>query len=365
MLTRWTPAIVAALSLLAPAPASAQCPVLDPDDVRHELIAALLPEYDAPDVPGASVLVGWNGEIVYCRGFGMANLEDSIPAYAETSYRVASITKPFTATAIMMLVEEGLIDYDDALTDIFPGFPEYGSQITLRQLLHNTSGLPDYYDITQRNRRPRSDAEVVELMATLNQPETEPGTTYHYSATSYAMVAAAVEEVSGLGYADFLQQRIFAPLGMTGSFTRRSDARPDQPIANRYQQEEQGFRLIRPSSLSYPLGASELYSTALDLWRFDQALYAEQLVSSEALEQAFVPDTLPAGWISGYGYGWTIGDYRGKRLIEHQGSGPGIRAGLTRFPDDGFTVIMLTNRSRGYPGDVAKRIADLYLFDAP
>lgn len=330
---------------------------------KRERVAALFHEYDRPDVPGASVLVVRRGRVLYKRAFGMANLEDGVAATPATNYRLASLTKQFTAMAVMLLAERGKLSFDSKLTDFFPDFPAYAKRITVRHLLTHTSGLADYEDlIPAGTTEPLKDRQVLELLRM--QPGTlfPPGSKFSYSNSGYALLALIVEKASGLSFAEFLRKNIFEPLRMNGTVAFERGISTVQRRAYGYAQDVQGFRRNDQSLTSSVLGDGGIYSSVEDLYKWDQALYTEKLVSRETMKLALTPMAATEHVGVSYGFGWFIETYRGKSTAWHYGSTVGFRTAIERFPEQRFTVVVLINRDHADAHELARKVLDIYLF---
>ncbi|MFQ5771653.1 MAG: serine hydrolase domain-containing protein, partial [bacterium] len=260
---------------------------------RGARIDALFTEYNKDGVPGASVIVIHNGEIIFKKGYGLANLEQKIQVSTSTNFRLASVTKQFTAMCIMMLAEQGELGFDDNLTKFFPKFPEYGNKITVRHLLQHTSGLITYEDLIPDSATvPVKDRDVLEMMMQQDSTYFEPGSQYQYSNSGYAILAMIIEIVSGQTFATFLQKNIFEPLQMhnTVAYEKGSSTVPYRAFG--YTESENGFEFSDQSITSAVLGDGGVYSSVEDLYQWDQALYTEKLVSYESLAQAFNSEVL-------------------------------------------------------------------------
>lgn len=324
-------------------------------------IDRLLAEYSG-DRPGAAVTVIRDGIPVFRKGYGMARLEEMKTVAPETNFRLASVTKQFTAMAIMILEEQGKLAYEQTLTEIFPDFPEYGSSITVRNLLQHTSGLLDYESLIPDTATVQvRDADVLDMMKKVDSTYFEPGKQYRYSNSGYAVLAMIIEKTSGLTFARFLKEYIFDPLGMRRSVAFEKGISEVQNRAFGYTVENDTITFSDQSITSAVLGDGGIYSSVNDLFKWDQALYTDTLVSAASLEKAFTPLTLPDGTKEIYGFGWRIDRYKGHRRIHHIGSTSGFRSALLRFPDDKLTVIILANRSEPNLFPIAEKIADLYL----
>ncbi|MDZ7268676.1 MAG: beta-lactamase family protein [candidate division KSB1 bacterium] len=324
---------------------------------------ALFRAYNQPGVPGAAVMIIHRGKPVFVRAYGLANLADQTPVRPATNFRLASLTKQFTAMAIMMLVEHGKLTYERTLTEIFPEFPAYGRTVTLRHLLQHTSGLIDYEDLLPDTATVQVlDRDVLALMQAQDSTYFPPGTQYRYSNSGYAVLAMVVERVSGMRFAEFLRTNIFQPLGMhtTVAFENGVSHVPHRALG--YREENGAFVLKDQSLTSAVLGDGGIYSSLEDLFKWDQALYTEKLVSAATLQQAFTPGVLADGRPLDYGFGWRVQDYRGHRRLQHTGSTSGFRNVIQRYPDDKFSVIILTNRAEPEVEELATQLTDIFLF---
>jgi CubicO group peptidase (beta-lactamase class C family) len=328
----------------------------------NDQIDRLFSAYDRPNVPGASVLVVKDGAVIYQKGYGASDLEAGELADEATNYRLASLTKQFTAMAIMMLKEDGVLNYEQTLTEVLPDFPSYGSRIKIRHLLNHTSGLRDYEDLIPSGQREQvKDRDVVELLKRQTSTYFTPGSSYRYSNSGYATLAHIVQTVSGMRFAEFLEERIFAPLGMAATVAYENGVSTVAHRAYGYTSNGGGWDRTDQSVTSAVLGDGGVYTSPVDYFKWDQALYTETLVSAETLAEAFTPGRLSGGARTSYGFGWMLDTYRGHRRIHHTGSTIGFRTAVQRFPDQHLTVLVLVNRANASPWDVAEQIADLYL----
>ncbi len=322
----------------------------------------LFQAFNRPDVPGASVMVIQNGNVLFSKGYGLADLKAKIPCTTRTNFRLASLTKQFTAMSILILAERKQLSLDDPITKFFPEFPGYGNEITVRQLLNHRSGLLDYEDyIPEGTTIPLSDRNVLYILREQNSTYFPPGSQFRYSNTGYAFLALIVEEVSGRTFPEFLKKSIFEPLQMNHTIAYEAGISSVPDRAYGYVKEGDGFMPSDQSLTSFVLGDGGIYSSVDDLYKWDQALYTDKLLSRKMLEQAFEissPTTDMPG--SGYGFGWYIGEHHGTKNIWHYGSTCGFSTRIERFPQKDFTVIILTNRRDAEISDVARKIADLY-----
>jgi len=327
---------------------------------------ALFGKFAQPDAPGASVMVIHHGQPVFARGYGLADLETRVPCSTNTNFRLASVTKQFTAMAIMILAERKELSLDERLTDLFPEFPACGSGITVRQLLTHTSGLPDYEGLIPTGTTlPVLDRDVLRLLLKQDKTSFPPGSRFRYSNSGYALLALIVETRSGQTFAGFLKANIFAPLGMTQTLAYEQGVSTVPHRAFGHSLKSNAWQRTDQSLTSSVLGDGGVYSSVADLLKWDAALYTTKLVSSEMLEHAFTSATPTDQPGRGYGFGWHICEYRGLKEIWHGGETIGFRARIARFPEKEFTVIILANRSDVRLDDFPHQVADLFLFSTP
>lgn len=316
-------------------------------------IDALFASLEGKQTPGAAVLVVRDGMVVHRAAYGLANVELGVPNTPETVFRIASVTKPFTAMAVLQLCERGRLGLDDRLSRFLPDFPG-AAEITVRHLLTHTAGVPDFVSFEEARTRPL---------------ESRPGERLNYSNIGYEMLGRIIEAVSGSSYEAYLAENIFRPLQMshTGVDSRR---RIIPGRAAGYQPDGKGgFTNADYTEPGKVPAAGGLYSTVDDLLRWDQALDSGALIKPETVAAAFKPATLNSGRQVGYGFGWMLGTHRGLREVGHGGDISGYNASITRYPDLRLTVIVLSNmtmRPAGpipTAGDLARRIAEILLAD--
>lgn len=319
-------------------------------------------KYDRPDGPGASVVVIHDGEVAYMHSYGLANVEEKVPATPETDYRLASLTKQFTATAIMLLARDGKLDYDDRVSDILPGFPAYGRDITIRHLLTHTSGLWAYEDFVPDTASVQvKDRDVLALLGRADSTYFAPGSAFRYSNTGYAVLALVVEQVSGEPFARFLHERIFAPLGMDGSVAYEKGVSTVPNRAYGYTRRGESFARTDQSSTSAVLGDGGIYTSVADLVKWDRALENHTLVGADARQLSWTPYVLSDGQPTKYGFGWFVDRDRGRKRLTHNGETRGFTNAIIRYPEQRLSVIILTNLTNSAPWDAAQKIADVWL----
>ena len=332
------------------------------EDSREAAIDALFAKYNRSDAPGAAVIVIHGGKVLYRRGYGLADVEAHAAVTPATNFRLASMTKQFTAMAIMMLQERGKLSFESPLTRFFPDYPAYGKQITVRQLLNHTSGLKAYEDLIPAGQTAQvKDRDVLDLLKQQTSGYFDPGSDWRYSNTGYAHLAMIVEKASGMTFAAFLKKNIFGPLKMSGTVAFEEGVSTVSHRAYGYSEKGEGFERTDQSVTSAVLGDGGIYSSVDDLMKWDQALYTTRLVSADTLQQAWLPMVLPNGKQTHYGFGWEIGDWHGLRTVRHGGSTIGFRTHILRIPEREFSVIVLINRSPAKPEEIADRIVEIYL----
>jgi len=347
---------------LAAAPAEPAAPAAAGADAKlaQEIDQILGAAYPAGE-PGAAVIVRRAGGTLLRKGYGLANLELGVANEPDMIFRLGSMTKQFTAVAILLLAEDGKLSLRDDITKYFPAFPTGGKTITIEHLLTHTSGLPSYTDQEEWQKLWRQDLSVQEILdLTKDKPsEFAPGERWKYCNTGYVMLGGIIEQVSGQTYGDFLRDRLFKPLGMhrTGYDSTERDIPHRVPG---YQQGQDGFINAPYLSMTQPHAAGALISTVDDLAVWNDALFAGKVLKKELLDQAFTPFKTTGGMSTGYGYGWMIGTLRGHRTVEHGGGIMGFVTYGLALPDDGIYVAILSNgiaQGRS-PEQLAVRVAE-------
>lgn len=359
MLTKSLPLALAALAaLFAP---------LSVADTALPEVDAVFAEYDRPDVPGCALGVIRDGEFAYRRGYGAANLEYGLPITADSVFRIGSTSKQFTAAAILLLAQSGELDLDAPLRRLFPEFPEWAEGITVRQLVHHTSGIRDYLQLAYLAGKADdadyyTDAWVLELLARQGETNFPPGSEHLYSNSGYLLLAHAVQRVTGKSLREFAAERLFAPLGMQISHFHddHTDIVPGR--ASGYAPEDDGFRLSM-TTLDM-VGDGGVFTTVNELLAWDRNFYDNRLGGGQAFVTAMqTPGQLADGTPLTYAFGLDVEDYRGLRMIGHGGAFVGYRADMIRFPEPRLSVIVLCNRADAAPGRLARQVADRLLAD--
>ena len=324
---------------------------------REETIDAWMRDYTG-QVPGASVLVLEGGDAVFQRSYGLADLEAGVASSPATNYRLASVSKQFTAASVLLLVEDGVLTLDDRVRHWLPTLPVASEGITLRHLLSHTSGLVDYEDLLPPDQaRQIHDADVLRLLEREDRLYFPAGSDYRYSNSGYALLALVVERASGQRFAAFLQARIFSPLGMTATLAREDEGPPVTDRAFGYTRVGDRWERTDQSTTSAVLGDGGIYSSITDLAKWDAAWYDDRLLSAPSRALAVQASTAtPEPDVAHYGFGWRLQG----RMQWHSGESIGFRNVLLRFPAQRLTVIVLSNRDAPEPYRLARQIAALW-----
>ena len=330
--------------------------------------------------PGAAVLVLKGGHPFYERAFGVRDLKSLSKITDGTDFRLASMSKQFTAMCAMLLVHDRKLRYEDRLTDIFPDFPEYGRAITIRHLLTHTSGLPDYEDLMDKTWTPThqiQDQDVLELLKRQKKGKFAPGASWSYSNSGYVVLGLIVAKIGAEPFGDFLHRRIFEPLHMkhTLAFVNGQNSIPSRAFGHTRNQDG-SFVQTDQSSTSATLGDGGIYSNVNDLAKWDEALRKNALLSKSEMSAALAPtllangalpnwpaepneDNLAPGKPVSYGFGWYLDPYKGRARMWHIGSTIGFRSVIQRFTDEDLTVIILANRTDLDITKLTLQVADL------
>lgn len=311
-----------------------------------EFVDYLFNKYNG-NKPSASIIIIKNGEVEFAKSYGYADLENEILATPKTNYRIASVTKQFTAMAVMILVNQGKLSYDTKLTELFPEFPEYGKNITIEQLLTHRSGLVKYNRfIAENSTEQLLDKDVLNGLYKTDSTYFVPNTKYAYSNTGYAVLAQVIEKVSGMSFAKFMQKEIFRPLKMTNSTLLQMD----KNIKHRafgYLIKDTTIIAKDQSLTSAIQGDGGIYSSILDYYKWDKALYTDNLIPQSELDNAFYDyDENGKSNKSGYGYGWVVNYYKGIKILQHGGSSTGFGSYVIRIPSENISVAIFTNRNK-------------------
>ena len=357
-------------------------------DTPERQLDALFSQLVQPAEPGCAVLVKYGGIKVLEKGYGVRELRTRPKIDQRTNFRLASVTKQFTAMAIMLLIHDGKLHYDDRLTDLFPEFPSYGRNITIRNLLTHTPGLPDYEDLMENEEKTKGpiwseshqiqDAEVLTLLQHATSGKFAPATSWAYSNSAYVVLGLIIAKASGIPYRDFLQQRIFAPAGMNHTIVYQKGINQISDRAFGHSKEGDKFTETDQSSTSATLGDGAIYSNLGDMSKWDDALEKHSLLSEKEMAPALVPvkladgsephwpnssgeDDPNAGKPVSYGFGWFLSPSQGHPRMWHSGETRGFRTVIDRFTANGLTVVILCNRQDLAPAALAEKAAAVVL----
>lgn len=360
----WLALIVFALHSVTPAGFPNQVE----KDSRSEKVDKVFAQWDKPDSPGCELAVIKDGQIVYKRGYGMANLEHNIPLSPASIMDTGSVSKQFTAMAIALLAEQGKLSLDDDVRKYLPEIPSYEAPITIRHLIHHTSGIRDYLTLMSiagmRDDDYYVDGEVVSLLARQKALNFRPGSEFLYSNSGYFLLSQIVKRASGKTLREFADENMFKPLGMTR--TKFYDDH-NEIVKNRaasYVPRRGGGFQIAATTLDM-VGDGNVFTCVEDLSLWDQNFYHNKLGKGgqELINQVLTTGTLNSGEKIDYAFGLVIGEYRGLRIVEHGGAFVGYRAMTMRFPDQRFSVVLQCNLGTMNPSNLARRVADIYLAD--
>ncbi|MGH2387768.1 MAG: serine hydrolase domain-containing protein, partial [Chloroflexota bacterium] len=290
------------------------------DDALLEQIDTLLRDRYQPDRPGVAVIVSRRGKVIFRGGYGLANLELGVRIEPHMVFRLGSITKQFTAAAILILQESGKLSTDDSIAAYLPEYPTRGQTITIEHLLRHTSGIVNYTALPSFVANERRDLSLDELIDTFKHEPLDfvPGTKWSYSNSGYILLGAIIEKVSGLSYEQFLQEHVFDPLGMSHSGYDHTD-RIVHGRAAGYRTGLIGLENAAYLSMTIPYAAGALISSVEDLAVWNEALAGGKLLQPETMCRAWTSGTLDNGDAHGYGYGWSVFSYEGRRAVEHAG----------------------------------------------
>jgi CubicO group peptidase (beta-lactamase class C family) len=339
------------------------------DDLSVQVDQAVEAERKTQQIPGLAIAICRDGKLIKAAGYGLANVELDVPVTPETIFQTGSVGKQFTSMAVMMLVEEGKIDLDQKIVKYIPESPAAWKEVSVRQLLTHTSGIADYggeEDTMNKGvinfRKDYTEEQLVQAFAKMPM-DFAPGEKWKYSNTGYVLLGIIIHRVTGEFYGDFLQERIFKPLGMSSTrIISEADIVPHR---------SSGYRLVKgvlknqewvsPTLNTTADGA--LYTNVLDLAKWDAALDKRLLLNPSSYDLMWSPAKLNDGKKATYGFGWALGELAGKRAVSHDGAWQGFTMTINRFLDDRFTVIVMTNldSDNSKPEKIADQIAKLCL----
>jgi CubicO group peptidase (beta-lactamase class C family) len=335
-------------------------------DSLTEQVDKLFTSWDKPDSPGCVLGIIRDGKLIYARGYGMANLEHNIPITSKSIFRIGSTSKQFTAMCVALLEEEGKLSLDDSLRKFLPQMPVYAEGITIRHLIHHTSGLRDYLTLARiagmRDDDYFTDAEVVDLLARQKELNFKPGEQYLYSNSGYFLLSQIIKKVSGKSLREYAEEEIFQPLGMRHTHFHDDHTEIVENRASGYAPKKSGGFVISMTTLPMT-GDGGVFTSVEDLFLWDQNFYDNKLGrgGQALIEKIQTPGVLNNGEQLDYAFGLRIIEHRGLMLVGHGGAFAGFRAEMIRFPEQTFSVICLANLNRINPTVMARKVAGIYL----
>jgi CubicO group peptidase (beta-lactamase class C family) len=336
---------------------------------KHDSLASAVDEvfadFSKGGTPGCTVAIARNGKLVYTRGYGLANLEQTLPLTPDSVFDIGSTSKQFSSASILLLEKQGKLSVNDDIRQYIPELPDYGKKITILNLLNHTSGLRDYLELFQlsgvNTDSVTTDDEALALITHQKALDFDPGSDWLYSNTGFFLLSVIVKRVSGQTLRDFAAENIFNPLGMSHTQYRDSHTLliPNRAMAYDPIEHNAGFTL----DVSYfeQAGDGAVHTTVGDLLKWDENFYSAQVGGKAFLQEIQQPGSLNSGKVLTYAKGLFIAKYRGLPTVRHGGSWGGYRAELLRFPEQHFSVVCLCNRSDSNPEKRADQVADIYL----
>jgi CubicO group peptidase (beta-lactamase class C family) len=363
---RWRSALVTALATLWIAlPGAALAAGQHIDEGFTKQVDKLFQKWDKPTSPGCALSVMRDGHIIYKRGYGLADLDHDVPIATSTVFHVASVSKQFTAAAIVLLAQQGRLSLDDDIHKFFPLLPNYGAVITVRHLVHHTSGLRDQWELLNLAGWRYSldlitDDDVLEMVFRQKELNFPPGERYVYSNTGYTLLAQIVKRVTGQSFREFTTSNLFEPLGMKRTHFRDDHAEIVKQQAYGYNPEKGGTFRLSVTNFD-TVGATSLLTTVEDLAIWDENFYTGRVGGKALLEQMLRQGRLNNGEMIDYAFGLRIVKYRGLPVVEHTGSDAGCRSHLMRFPEQHFSVACLCNAGPVDASGLSRKVADIFL----
>ena len=336
-----------------------------PPDVTTK-VDNLFAQWNKPDSPGCALGVYKDGQIVYKRGYGMANLNDDVPITPATVFHVASMSKQFTAASILLLAQQGKLSLDDDVHKYIPELPNFGETITLRHLLHHTSGIRDQWSLLglagwRYSQDLITDDDVMSVLVRQQALNFKPGDKYMYSNSGFTLLAIIVKRVSGMSFREFTTKNIFQPLGMTHTHFRDDHEEVIKHDALGYEQDgkDKPFRMNLTNFDT--AGATSLHTTVEDLQLWDENFYHPRVGGPALIQQMLERGKLNSGEQQDYASGLVIGTYKGLPTVDHAGADAGYRSDMIRFPEQHFSVAVLCNFADTDPSALARQVTDIVL----
>ena len=333
---------------------------------ESEAIDKIFEDWNQPNTPGCALGIIQNGELVYAKGYGLANMEYDIPNSATSVFRIGSTSKQFTAASIVLLVEQGKLSLDDKLSDYFPAFPEFAKTITVRHLLNHTSGIRDYLQLSflkgLGDDDYYTDENVMDWLVNQADLNFVPGEEFMYSNSGYWLLGQIVKEASGMNMADYAQKEIFEPLGMNDTHFHNDHTQIVKNRASGYLPIDESNYRISMTTLDM-IGDGGIFTTVNDIKKWDNSYYKSEVLSRAFWNMMTTQGILNDGEVIEYASGLMVGEYKGLKTISHGGAFVGFRAELFRFPDQELSIAVFANRGDANPSKRAIQVAEILLKD--
>src|SRR6202050_1507522 len=353
--------VIVSLSLVS---CQTQRQTLQPELARQ--VDGIFRKWDRPDSPGCALGIYKDGQIIYRRGYGMSDLNDDVPVTPATVFHVASMSKQFTAASILLLAQRGKLSLDDDVHKYIPELPDFGERVTLRHLLHHTSGIRDQWSLLglagwRYSQDLITDDDVMSVLVRQRALNFKPGEKFMYSNTGFTLLAIIVERVSGMSLREFTTKNIFEPLGMSHTHFRDDHEEVIKHDALGYEQDgkDKPFRMTLTNFDT--AGATSLHTTVEDLQLWDENFYHPRVGGPELIQQMLHRDKLNNGELQDYASGLVVGKYKGLPTVDHGGADAGYRSDLIRFPEQHFSTAVLCNFANTDPSALALQVADILL----
>lgn len=333
---------------------------------ESKAVDSIFSDWSKSDVPGCALGIIKDGELIYAKGYGLANMEYDIPNSDSSVFRIGSTSKQFTAACVILLAEQGKLSLDDNLKMIFPDFPDYAEKITIRHLLNHTSGIRDYLMIAYLKGLGDddfyTDADVMNWLTNQSDLNFQPGDEFLYSNSGYWLLGQIVNKVSGKNMADFARDELFSPLGMNHTHFHNDHTQIVKNRASGYApSDDKGYK-ISMTTLDM-IGDGGIFTTINDIKKWDDAFYKSEVLSRKFWSMMTQKGILNSGEVIDYASGLDIGEYKGLKTIRHGGAFVGFRADLLRFPEQRLSIAIFANRSDANPSAMANSVADILLKD--
>jgi CubicO group peptidase (beta-lactamase class C family) len=353
-------------SLSASAHAQTPSPGSAPQADAAARVDKIFEKWNRTDSPGCALSVMRDGRIIYSHGYGMADLDHDVTITPSTVFHVASMSKQFTAASIVLLAQQGKLSLDDDVRKYIPELPDFGTPITIRHLIHHTSGLRDQWELLDLAGWRYSldlitDDDVMSVITRQKELNFKPGDKHLYSNTGYTLLALVVKRVSGMPFREFTTKSIFEPLGMKNTHFRDDHAEIVKNNAYGYEREKSGTRFRLSNTNFDTVGATSLHATVEDLALWDENFYHPRVGGPDFVSQMLQRGKLNNGEQIDYAFGLVLGKYQGLPTVDHAGGDAGYRSDMTRFPEQHFSAAVLCNTNDTDPSSLVRRVADIYL----